>query len=588
MNRSSRSHFLRLLWLLAALLLLLPELMAKEPSVRGSLSSRTASVGEAVDYELSIEGLFDPDEAPVPQVDGLELRGTSHGSQMMIAGGSFTRTTTVTYRLVPRREGTFTIPPMEVTVEGKKLRTAAVTLKVTGGRQAAEAGDLAFAEIRLNKKSAYVGEAVPVEVRLYLESGPRWHLQQQPVLSGSGFTLQPFGKFSERPVEMAGKNYAAVTFRSIITPGKAGKITIGPLPMKASYSEQRIIPQFGMLNRPGRAQELEVTAPAVTLEAKLLPAAGRPADFAGAVGKYGLEGIGTPNRVNVGEPVQMVLKVRGEGNFEGITAPTIVDPDGWRVYDPEQKFEPEDGTENLSFKGTMTFSLPVAPTTRKTQMPVFSFSFFNPEKEKYETVKTTAAPLTVTGAAPPAAAPSAAAPATSDARNATPPPAAGPQDILGILPDRDSALNPGLAFSTPILLGIALAPVPLIAAALYFRRRGTDQQSRRRQYLRRDREMRLKVARDSSDPAAFYDAAAGVLQVDAALEIGKEPHACELGDILAARKLSPETQAAVKELFDARAALIYAGGGRENETIRSSDRDRVLETLADYEGSAPR
>ena len=75
-------------------------------------------------------------------------------------------------------------------------------------------------------------------------------------------------------------------------------------------------------------------------------------------------------------------------------------------------------------------------------------------------------------------------------------------------------------------------------------------------------------------------------EIDAALASGKEPLACELDDVVAARKLTPSTQTAVEELFNARAALVYAGG-RGNEAVRATDRDRVQETLAEYERSEP-
>jgi hypothetical protein len=95
----------------------------------------------------------------------------------------------------------------------------------------------------------------------------------------------------------------------------------------------------------------------------------------------------------------------------------------------------------------------------------------------------------------------------------------------------------------------------------------------------------MQRLRETSDPAEFYDAAARVLQIDAALANGGEPSACEVADVLSARKLTPETQRAVEELFEARAALVYAGGARGRESIRNADRDRALETLAAYERS---
>ena len=43
----------------------------------------------------------------------------------------------------------------------------------------------------------------------------------------------------------------------------------------------------------------------------------------------------------------------------------------------------------------------VIPEVKKTAMPVFEFSYFDPEQAKYVTLKSEPAPLTVQGGAPP-------------------------------------------------------------------------------------------------------------------------------------------------------------------------------------------
>ena len=84
----------------------------------------------------------------------------------------------------------------------------------------------------------------------------------------------------------------------------------------------------------------------------------------------------------------------------------------------------------------------------------------------------------------------------------------------------------------------------------------------------------------------MYDAATRLLQIDAALITNKPVHACELPDILASRRLTPEAAQAVESLFSQRADLVYAGGTRNSDPIRDSERDRVLEVLTTYERSS--
>ena len=95
----------------------------------------------------------------------------------------------------------------------------------------------------------------------------------------------------------------------------------------------------------------------------------------------------------------MKMKITGRGNFDGVTAPVLTDPAGWRTYPASTKFDPDDP---VNVTGTKTFEMAVIPETKKVTMPVFQFSYFDPGTEKYVTSTSQASPLTVEGEAPPA------------------------------------------------------------------------------------------------------------------------------------------------------------------------------------------
>ncbi len=161
----SPAIFSRLRIRVAALLALLLPLCAAlaESRVRGTLSTNTASVGEAVEFEIQVTD-GSPDGAPqIPNIEGLEIRGA--GSATGFSGsstGGFSHYASYRYVLVPKREGGFTIPALEVNVGGRVLKTLPATLTVTPGEAMKEAGDLAFAKILLPKKSLYVGQVFPL------------------------------------------------------------------------------------------------------------------------------------------------------------------------------------------------------------------------------------------------------------------------------------------------------------------------------------------------------------------------------------------------------------------------------------------
>jgi hypothetical protein len=575
----------------AVLLVLLLALFSgafAEPRVRGTLSTATAAVGEAIEYELVIEGSELPDKPPVPQVDGIEVRGTSQSSQLSIVNTNVTRRVTLTYTLVPTRTGKFTIPPLVVEVGGRKMATQPATLTVTPGEPVSGAGDLAFGKIWLEKKNGYLGEVIPAELRLYLDSGARWDLRSAPALGGDGFTTQPLGKPAQRDVELAGKTYHLLTFRTMITPGKAGTLAIGPVPVNLLVSKRsRSQPQyllFGPQFDPG--QQITVAMPATELQVKPLPAEGRPKDFSGAIGKFEFTATGSPDRVKAGEPVSMKLTIRGRGNFDRIEQPPLAEPDGWTTYAAKQQFEPSD---SLGAEGVKTFELPVTPNAAKNTMPVFAFSFFDVDAGKYVTLKNAPVPLQVEGA-PSSLVADAASKSAGETKVETPAPAPAPpavRDILANLPEPGAASSGfGLRVAPPVLFSVMFAPVPVLAALFALRSWRGNEKSRRAAALRRERGALLARVRDSSDRAEALDAAVRALQIDAASNDGGAASGAELAHVLAARRLGPDLERAVRELFEARNELLYAGGARGADEFAAGERDRVLETLAAYERSA--
>jgi hypothetical protein len=236
-----------------------------------------------------------------------------------------------------------------------------------------------------------------------------------------------------------------------------------------------------------------------------------------------------------------------------------------------------------------TFELPVTPTAKKSAMPVFAFSFFDPDAGKYVTLTSAASPLKVEGEP----APMGISPGPKENAGVKPaqpkeePKAPAVQDILPNLPELGSVAGGyGLRASPLVLFSAMFAPLPIVLALLAWRSRKADAGAQRAAALRREKINLLAQVRKSSDRAEVLDAAARVLQIDCALEAGQTEAAGELAQVLAARRLDEAAERAVRELFEARNELLYAGGSRGGDRLGESERDRLLDTLATYERSA--
>ncbi len=548
--------------------------------VNATLSSASVSVGESVDFEVFVEGSVRAEQPPAPEVEGLEFRGSSQSSQMSIIGSDVSQRVTYTFRYVARKEGKFNFPEVDVTVGGQHLKTEPRTLTVKPGAPAKGAGDIAFATIEPLKKNAYVGEDIGVEIRAYFDASARWALANKPLLTAEGFNTRDIlpvpGNQSEQ--EMGGKRYGAVVYQTVVTPTKAGKLKLGTATLRAQYSRTRRNPYDPFGGGMGRAEEMEVSAPEVEIDVKPLPVDGRPKDFAGAIGDFtSFEGSGTPTRVKIGEPITMTLTIKGRGNFGRITTPPLADHDGWNAYDSEESFQAGDAH---GITGAKVFKLPVSPLVPQTTMPVFLFSFFDPETERYRTLKTDAAPLVVEGA-PVAIAPAVVAPQAVP----VPIPEAKP-DLLPNLPVPDVARSFRPVLTPTLLFGTILAPLPFLAGLLVWRARKSDPLAGPMAALRRERAELAALVRRAENRADLYEAAGRVLQIEAALARREPAMSFDDEEVLATRDLTEPAAAAVRELLAARAELLFAGGGR-GERVASVERDRVLDAIAGWERSRP-
>src|SRR5262245_3935213 len=101
MNKISR--FIRLpvlCWILCALLV--PRVAwTADVRIRGSLSTTNASVGEPVEYSLTISGALRSDRVNFPQIDGIEVHQTGNSTSYRFGFGSGSASeATITYVLI--------------------------------------------------------------------------------------------------------------------------------------------------------------------------------------------------------------------------------------------------------------------------------------------------------------------------------------------------------------------------------------------------------------------------------------------------------------------------------------------------------
>lgn len=601
------------------------------------LSRDTTRVGQPVVLLYRFVNTAQPEDMPDPSimVDGLDVRyqGASQQNNFSFSfgsGGGQNRSESVfeyTYAVIPLRPGEFTIPGFDVRVGGKTMRTKPARLMVAGSGgmgspalppqvvppapvpgqsfpvpqtpqpmvpSAAAGGEAYFGEILMTSKPVYVGEIVPVDIRFYFRGDLPLNGLQQPSFGGDGFTAVPLGEPQQSELVIGNIPYRVFTFRSAVTAVKTGDIEIPPVKMAGqimvsgapagfdAFFDQffRNFPMPGI----GRAENIEVGTRGRTLKVLPLPKDGRPANFGGAVGQFSLEASAAPASAGPGEPVTLSLGVSGRGNFDAMSPPVLDANDGWRTYAPKDSFENDD---RIGFSGTKTFAFKMVARSDQTATPGASFSYFDPRKKEYVTLKAEPQPVNAAGRqSPTEQSDSRAADAAVGAGDdAVPPQAAtraddiaGPAAVLsgggegGFAPD---LLAPWFRTANLILLVFALVVVPIL---LWWRRR------RMRSARTAELEWALRQANSAlhkaSDRTEFYNAAAHFVQARLDLLDGRAGSVTDAAAALHRHVVDSSERRDLQSVLARRDELKYGGGA--GGALAGDERRRVLASLEKF------
>jgi tetratricopeptide (TPR) repeat protein len=138
----------------------------------------------------------------------------------------------------------------------------------------------------------------------------------------------------------------------------------------------------------GRTQTLYRKTDELFLDVKPLPAAGRPADFRNAIGSFKLTAGIDKTQVATGEAVAFRVKLEGKGNLKmipDISMPAIPD---FTVYSSKRADSIRTLADNR-IGGDKTWEFVIVPRAPGRQtIPSLSFSFFNTDRNAYETIST--------------------------------------------------------------------------------------------------------------------------------------------------------------------------------------------------------
>ncbi len=440
-----------------------------------TLDRDTITLGENVRLGFTFEGAQPKDPPAPPTIANLQVTYSGQASQIQIINGQSTSSVTYNYSVLPRQAGDYLIPAMSVSAGGRQLTSQPLRLKVLKPgapppAAVASGAQPAFLKLVLPKTNVYLGEIISGELQFYFRQGVQ--LADQPRITDMPAEGLSFGKLApgtQRQVQVGNAVFTVIPAAVALTAIKTGPLSVGPVTasvivqLPVNGRQRSGFDPFDFFNR-GEQRQLALATDTIAIQSLPLPSENVPAGFSGAVGQYTMTVNVGPTNISTGDPITVRVQIAGRGALDALTLPAQAAWHDFKTYPPTAKVETSDP---LGLQGTKTFEQIIAPqSTDITELPPFSFVFFDPDAQRYQTLTHPAIKLTVRpGGSTPAPVVAASSKPTSD----SPPPQ---QDIVPIKPRLGAVTEiAGPWVTQPWFIAIQGAPVLAFVAAFVWRRR---------------------------------------------------------------------------------------------------------------------
>lgn len=340
---------------------------------------------------------------------------TSSQSSFQMVNGHTSSTSSITYTFIlcASKNGVFTVSPAHINVNGKRIASNAVKIRVSGQSQnnggapkmhdesadeprLRDAGtpisgrDL-FIKVSANKRRVHEQEPVLLTYKVYTLVDLTQLEGKMPDLTGFHTQEIPLPQQKSFHIERVnGRPYRCVTWSQyVMYPQMTGKLEIPSITFNGTVIQQNrnVDPFEAFLNGGSGYIEVKraIKAPGMTIQVDPLPK--RPNNFSGGVGKFNISAQINKNEVNANDPITIRVVVGGIGNLKLIKQPVINFPKDFDKYDA--KITDKTKLTINGVEGNMIYDFLAVPRNQgKYVIPAIEFVYYDVEANAYKTIKT--------------------------------------------------------------------------------------------------------------------------------------------------------------------------------------------------------
>ncbi len=372
------------------------QVLLAQVEFKTSVSKTNLGLNERFRIEFSVDKQGADNFKPPSFADFKVVGGPSSSVSQSWINGKASYSQTYIYILEPKKEGEFIIDPATIEYNNEIVKSNAVKISVSKSIEIPKDPNnpdyIAQQNIHLvaevSNLNPYVGEGIYVVYKLYVSqniSVNDWRVSDSPQYNGFWNQDIEVTDINVQNGKYNGEDYRFLVLkRAVLIPQRSGELIIEPMKMDFSVG----IPTgrgdfFG--NMITRNISYSTASDVRKVRVKALPELGKPEDFSGAVGDFEFSVKADKNVLKANDAAQIKVEVKGSGNLKLFEIPKIVTPAELEAYTPEHK---EDVTTSLNgLRGSVSDAYTVVPQFKgKYKIPEVTFSYFNPNEERYYTI----------------------------------------------------------------------------------------------------------------------------------------------------------------------------------------------------------
>ncbi len=347
----------------------------------------------------------------------LALSGPNQSTSIQIINGVQSASLSYNYIIQAKSIGTFSIGTASIEYNGETFKTKPIKITIVKGsskpkKQKQDAGisdeEIAknlFIRAIVDRRKVYLGEQVTVTYKLYTRLNIAAQMSISKLPHYQGFwaeELETSSNITFATEVIDGKQYrVGVLKKAALFPTQTGKLEITPfeltVPIQLRRNRNRNNFFDDFFNDPfgfNQTVEYNATSNKVTINVLSLPTDGKPDSFHGAVGDFSLNADVDKTTAKTNEAVTLKVILSGKGNLELLEMPELNLPSGFEKYEPKTS---ENIKKRNIISGSKTAEYLMIPRVVGTrEIPPVEFSYFNPKKKKYVTLRSKSFKLNIT------------------------------------------------------------------------------------------------------------------------------------------------------------------------------------------------